>query len=93
MPDGTWQDGNGTTYTFNENGVTDSNGTNYYYDPPENGNTTGYEPGAQADFYDDQGNHIVCTLDENGNWVDSDGNIYYFGADGVTDTNGNFYPY
>ena len=37
--------------------------------------------------------HIVCTMDENGNWVDSEGNIYTFGEKGVTDSNGNFYPY
>lgn len=92
LPDGSWQDENGTSYTFYENGVKDSNGNQYYYDPPSNGNTS-VEVGSSADFYDTQGNHIVCTMDENGNWVDSEGNIYIFGEDGVTDSNGNFHPY
>ena len=92
MPDGSWQDANGTSYTFYENGVKDSNGNEYYYDPPANGNSS-VEVGSKADFYDSQGNHIVCTMDENGNWVDSEGNIYTFGEKGVTDSNGNFYPY
>ena len=92
MPDGRWQDANGISYTFYENGVKDSNGNEYYYDPPANGNSS-VEVGSKADFYDSQGNHIVCTMDENGNWVDSEGNIYTFGEKGVTDSNGNFYPY
>ena len=92
MPDGSWQDANGISYTFYENGVKDSNGNEYYYDPPANG-TSSVEVGSKADFYDSQGNHIVCTMDENGNWVDSEGNIYTFGEKGVTDSNGNFYPY
>ena len=91
MPDGSWQDANGISYTFYENGVKDSNGNEYYYDPPANGNSS-VEVGSKADFYDSQGNHIVCTMDENGNWVDSEGNIYTFGEKGVTDSNGNFYP-
>ena len=84
--------GNGTSYTFYENGVKDSNGNEYYYDPPANGNSS-VEVGSKADFYDTQGNHIICTMDENGNWVDSEGNVYTFGEKGVTDSNGNFYPY
>ena len=92
MPDGSWQDANGISYTFYENGVKDSNGNEYYYDPPANGNSS-VEVGSKADFYASQGNHIVCTMDENGNWVDSEGNIYTFGEKGVTDSNGNFYPY
>lgn len=92
MPDGSWQDANGISYTFYENGVKDSNGNEYYYDPPANGNSS-VEVGSKADFYDSQGNHIVCTMDENGNWVDSEGNIYTFGEKGVTDSNGNYYPY
>ena len=92
MPDGSWQDASGTSYTFYENGVKDSNGNEYYYDPPANGNSS-VEVGSKADFYDTQGNHIICTMDENGNWVDSEGNIYTFGEKGVTDSNGNFYPY
>ena len=86
MPDGSWQDANGISYTFYENGVKDSNGNEYYYDPPANGNSS-VEVGSKADFYDSQGNHIVCTMDENGNWVDSEGNIYTFGEKGVTDSN------
>ena len=92
MPDGSWQDASGTSYTFYENGVKDSNGNEYYYDPPANGNSS-VEVGSKADFYDTQGNHITCTMDENGNWVDSEGNVYTFGEKGVTDSNGNFYPY
>ena len=92
MPDGSWQDANGTSYTFYENGVKDSNGNEYYYDPPANGHSS-VEVGSKADFYDTQGNHIICTMDENGNWVDSEGNVYTFGEKGVTDSNGNFYPY
>ena len=92
MPDGSWQDANGISYTFYENGVKDSNGNEYYYDPPANGNSS-VEVGSKADFYDTQGNHIICTMDENGNWVDSEGNVYTFGEKGVTDSNGNFYPY
>ena len=82
MPDGSWQDANGISHTFYENGVKDSNGNEYYYDPPANGNSS-VEVGSKADFYDSQGNHIVCTMDENGNWVDSEGNIYTFGEKGV----------
>ena len=92
LPDGSWQDSNGTSYTFYENGVQDSNGNQYYYDPPALGNTS-VDVGTQADFYDTQGNHIVCVMDENGNWVDNEGNVYVFGEDGVTDSNGNFHPY
>ena len=92
MPDGSLQGAKGMSYTFYENGVKDSNGNEYYYDPPANGNSS-VEVGSKADFYDSQGNHIVCTMDENGNWVDSEGNIYTFGEKGVTDSNGNFYPY
>lgn len=92
MPDGSWQDSNGTVYTFYENGVTDSNGNQYYYDPPATGNSS-VDVGTQADFYDSQGNHIICTMDENGNWVDSEGNTYTFSEEGVTDGNGNFHPY
>ena len=48
---------------------------------------------APTGFYDDQGNYISVTQDANGNWVDSGGMQYTFGNDGVTDANGNFYPY
>jgi len=93
QPDGSWQDANGVSYIFFENGVQDSNGTQYYYDPPQTGVPGGVEVGEQADFYDTQGNHIVCTMDENGNWVDAEGNVYHFGVEGVTDYMGNFHPY
>lgn len=93
LPDGSWQDANGTTYTFYENGVEDSNGNWFYYDPPATGNTTS-NVGDQADFYDSQGNHIICTLDENGFWVDTEGNTYTFKEDGVTNNaTGEFYPW
>jgi len=32
-------------------------------------------------------------MDENGNWVDAEGNVYHFGVEGVTDYMGNFHPY
>ena len=44
-------------------------------------------------FYDINGNYQTATQDANGNWVDSGGMQYTFGNDGVTDANGNFYPY
>ncbi len=46
-----------------------------------------------CDFYDTEGNYIRTTQDENGNWVDDNGKIYYFEQDGVRDEDGNFYPY
>lgn len=48
---------------------------------------------AYCDFYDTEGNYIRTTQDENGNWVDGNGKIYYFEQDGVRDEDGNFYPY
>lgn len=48
---------------------------------------------AYCDFYDTEGNYIRTTQDENGNWVDDNGKIYYFEQDGVRDEDGNFYPY
>lgn len=66
------------------NGNNNNNGNN-----GNNGNTGGSTNG----FYDDQGNYISVTQDANGNWVDSGGMQYTFGNDGVTDANGNFYPY
>ena len=57
------------------------------------GNTGGNTGGSTNGFYDDQGNYISVTQDANGNWVDSGGMQYTFGNDGVTDANGNFYPY
>lgn len=95
--DGAWRDKNGMAYKFMENGVEDSNGTKYYYDPPEyrdgaSGSSIGAEsldPGT-VDFYDSNGNYITAVQDENGNWVGSDGKTYTFSEDGVTDSDGNF---
>lgn len=83
---GNWVDGNGIVYTFGQYGVTDNYGNYYPYD--NSGNNNG-----NNGFYDDQGNYISVTQDANGNWVDSGGMQYTFGNDGVTDANGNFYPY
>lgn len=95
--EGAWVDDKGMTYKFYENGVEDSNGTKYYYDPPayrsgssssDSGDSAGY-----YDFYDKDGNYIKATQDADGNWVGDDGKIYTFGEKGVTDSDGNFHPY
>ena len=44
-------------------------------------------------FYDDAGTWITVHKNSSGQWVDESGMIYQFGDDGVTDANGNFYPY
>ena len=96
---GAWVDENGMEYTFYENGVKDSNGTWYYYDPPayrsgSSGESSGSsDEGAYYDFYDKDGNYIKATQDANGNWVGDDGKVYTFGEKGVTDSDGNFHPY
>ena len=41
--DGSWRDDNGTSYIFLENGVEDSNGKQYYYDPPQGRTGSGSE--------------------------------------------------
>ena len=50
-------------------------------------NTTNYnfKKPDESDFYSIQ--------DQNGNWVGEDGKTYLFGENGVTDSDGNFYPY
>ena len=100
--DGAWRDKNGMSYIFLENGVEDSNGTKYYYDPPEYRNqssgtdsssdnsSSSITPGQTADFYDGNGNYITATQDENGYWIGSDGKTYTFSEEGVTDSEGNF---
>lgn len=103
---GKWVDKNGTEYYFYENGVEDSNGETYTYDPPSwssgsdsnASSLSSSDPDAADgetyyDFFDDKGNHIYTKQNENGEWVDDNGNKYVFGEKGVTDSNGNFYPY
>ena len=97
---GNWVDGNGIVYTFGQYGVTDNYGNYYPYSNSGNNNgnsgnngNNGNTGGSTNGFYDDQGNYISVTQDANGNWVDSGGMQYTFGNDGVTDANGNFYPY
>lgn len=94
--DGKWRDDNGKAYTFYENGVKDSDGTEYYYDPPQyqggssEADNSGSASGDVVDFYDSNGNYITATQDANGNWVGSDGKTYTFSEKGVTDSDGNF---
>lgn len=90
---GNWVDGNGIVYTFGQYGVTDNYGNYYPYSNSGNNGNNGNTGGSTNGFYDDQGNYISVTQDANGNWVDSGGMQYTFGNDGVTDANGNFYPY
>lgn len=97
--EGAWVDDKGMAYKFYENGVEDSNGTKYYYDPPayrSDSSGDSSDGGSSADyydFYDKDGNYIKATQDENGNWVGDDGKVYTFGEKGVTDSDGNFHPY
>lgn len=49
--------------------------------------------GSTNSFKDDAGNWITVTMNADGQWVDESGMAYTFGDDGVTDSNGNFYPY
>lgn len=105
---GNWVDNNGIVYTFGQYGVTDNYGNYYPYDGSGGGqgNNGGQDnnggqggtgnqgnTGVTNGFYDDQGNYITVYQNSNGNWVDSSGMEYTFGNDGVTDSNGNFYPY
>lgn len=90
---GNWVDGNGIVYTFGQYGVTDNYGNYYPYSNSGNNNGNSGNNNGNNGFYDDQGNYISVTQDANGNWVDSGGMQYTFGNDGVTDANGNFYPY
>lgn len=90
--DGAWRDENGKSYIFLENGVEDSDGTKYYYDPPqyrEDGAESSGE-GQTADFYDKDGNYITATLGADGKWLGSDGKTYTFSEEGITDSEGNF---
>ena len=102
--DGSWRDDNGTSYIFLENGVEDSNGTQYYYDPPQgtagtdssagsgNSSNSGSSSGdgMVIGFYDINGNYQTATQDANGNWIGSDGKTYTFDEKGATDSDGNF---
>ena len=100
--DGSWRDDNGTSYIFLENGVEDSNGTQYYYDPPQGTTGSGSESdsltgsgnssdnGMVIGFYDINGNYQTATQDANGNWIGSDGKTYTFDEKGATDSDGNF---
>ena len=92
--DGKWRDENGTAYIFYENGVEDTNGNEFYYDPPQYSESQSDDMGIASDdyvdFYDSNGNYIKATQDENGNWVGSDGKTYTFSDEGVTDSDGNF---
>lgn len=44
-------------------------------------------------IYDSNGNAVYVYEDGNGNWVDSNGMVYYFNADGILDNNGQSYYY
>ena len=93
---GDWVDKNGTVYTFLENGVKDSNGTQYYYDPPayrDNGSgVTGTDTGEAVDLYRNDGTLVRLTKDANGNWADKNGITYTLRDDGAMDSNGEFHP-
>lgn len=80
---GDWVDAYGTIYYYNEDGIKDNSGNDYDYKGA--GDTNG--------FMDSSGNYVTVTKDQSGNWVDSSGMSYTFGDEGVTDANGNFYPY
>ena len=100
--DGSWRDDNGTSYIFLENGVEDSNGKQYYYDPPQGRTGSGSESdsltgsgnssdnGMVIGFYDINGNYQTATQDANGNWIGSDGKTYTFDEKGATYSDGNF---
>lgn len=97
--DGSWVDEKGMSYQFYENRVEDENGTRYYYDAPayrsdaSDSGDSASDGNDYYDFYDKDGNYIRATQDQNGNWVGEDGKTYLFGENGVTDSDGNFYPY
>lgn len=97
--DGVWRDKDGNvSFTFLENGVEDSNGKQYYYDPPQYQNSSSGNESVQSsssggqvvDFYDANGNYITATQDADGRWAGSDGKTYTFSEEGVTDSDGNF---
>lgn len=43
--------------------------------------------------YDSNGNAVYIYQDSDGNWVDSSGAIYYFNANGITNSNGASFTY
>lgn len=97
--DGVWRDKDGNvSFSFWENGVEDSNGKKYSYDPPQyqndsSGNESGQSSssgGQIVDFYDANGNYITATQNADGRWMGSDGKTYTFSEEGVTDSDGNF---
>lgn len=83
---------NNSNNNNNNNSNNNSNNNNSNNNNNNNNNSNG-NTGSTNGFYDDQGNYISVTQDANGNWIDSGGMKYTFGNDGVTDANGNFYPY
>lgn len=93
---GNWVDKNGNSYTFYENGVKDSNGTQYYYDPPEYRNDSGVpgtDTGEAVDLYRNDGKLVRLTKNANGDWADSNGVTYTLRDDGAMDSNGEFHPW
>lgn len=96
---GDWVDKDGTVYTFLENGVKDSDGTNYYYDPPSyrdsssDSSSTGTDTGDAVDLYSADGTLTRLTKDANGNWADKNDVTYELRDDGAMDSNGNFHPW
>ena len=57
-----WVDKNGTVYTFYENGVKDSNGTDFFYDPPASGQGT--DDGSVVELYRNDGTLVKLTQNE-----------------------------
>lgn len=93
---GDWVDSNGTVYTFLEDGVKDSSGNKYYYDPPAyrgDSGVSGTDTGEAVDIYRNDGTYTRLTKDANGNWADSNGITYELREDGAMDSNGEFHPW
>lgn len=93
---GDWVDANGKVYTFLEDGVKDSSGTKYYYDPPsyrDDSGVTGTDTGEAVDIYRNDGTYTRLTKDANGNWADANGITYELREDGAMDSNGEFHPW
>jgi hypothetical protein len=93
------EDGNGTTYyydppAYREGGELYS-GSDSGQESSDGSASSGGTESADTyyDFYDSEGNYIKATQDANGNWVGDDGKTYTFGDNGVTDSDGNYYPY
>ena len=89
---GVWKDSSGKTYDVQQYGAMGSDGYWYTFYQPETSSTEAAAPETNG-FYDNNGNYVNVTKDANGNWVDRNGVIYYFGDTGVTDSNGGYYPY